>query len=110
MKLLTKEILKKLPPLYATDGKPKDQVMVQLKLFNPNGAGTWYITEYNPEEKLAFGFATLGDPEMAELGYISIQELEEYRGRMGLGIERDIHFDPMPLSEVMETVKSGGHV
>lgn len=107
MKLFTKEILKNMPGLRETDGK-KD-TRVQVKLFNPVGAGTWYITEYDPETKDAFGFANLGDPQCAELGYIPIQELEEYRGPLGLGIERDIHFGNPLLSEVIEKVKSGKH-
>ena len=110
MKLFTQAILKKLPPLYANEEVDKEKVMVHLKLFNPTGVGTWYITEYNPEENLAFGFCNLGDPEMAELGYVSITELEEFKGRMGLGIERDMSFDSRPLEDIMTTVKAGGHV
>ena len=111
MKLITKEILSKLPPLYTNSEKSMEEIKVPLKLFNPAGAGTWYITEYDPEEKLAFGFVNLGDPEMAELGYVSILELENYRGPFGLGIERDMHFGyEHTLKEVFDTVKSGGHI
>jgi len=111
MKLFTKEILNKLPKLYANENKSMEETRVILKLFNPCGAGTWYITEYDPGYKLAFGFTDLGDPEMAELGYVSIQELENYRGPLGLGIERDMHFGyEHTLAEVMDAVKSGGHI
>jgi len=110
MKLFTQAILKKLPTVDETAETGISGLTVHLKLFNPCGAGTWYIYAYNPDEKLAMGFVNLNDPEMAELGYISITELEEYRGPLGLGIERDIHFDSMPLQEIMDKVKSGGHV
>ena len=111
MKLITKEIASKLPPLYTNSEKSMEETKVILKLFNPAGAGTWYITEYDPEQKLAFGFANLGDPEMAELGYVSILELEQYQGPLGLGIERDMHFGfEHTLKEVFDTVKSGGHI
>lgn len=112
MKFFTKEILNRLPPLGSTGELSADQVKVPLKLFNPTGAGTWYITEYSPEEDLAFGFVNMGDPEMAELGYVSIKELKDYRSRpFGLGIERDLHFGfDRTLEEVMSKVKSGGHL
>jgi hypothetical protein len=112
MKIFTKEILNRLPRLGSTGELTAAEVKVPLKLFNPCGAGTWYITEYNPEEDLAFGFANLGDTEMAELGYVSIKELTEYRSKpFGLGIERDMHFGfDHTLAEVMDAVKSGGHI
>jgi hypothetical protein len=100
----------KLPTLEATANNTIDQSIVKVKLFNPMGAGTWYITAYNPEDKMAFGFVNLGDAEMAELGYISIEELETLRLPLGMKIERDLWFSPMPLKDVMEKVKAGGHV
>jgi len=96
MKLITKEIARKLPKLYAQDGV-KDP-MVYLKLFNPVGAGTWYITEWDGEDTF-FGFADLGDPACAEFGYISKSELESLRLPMGMSIERDAWWSPKPLSE-----------
>lgn len=92
MKLITKEIAKKIPALYATDGVPAEQRKVPLKLFNPTGAGTYYVLELDPETNQAFGYVTgFGDDE---LGYIDINELAGVRLRFGLGIERDTSFDP----------------
>lgn len=87
-----------LPKLYSQDGKGKDAI-VQVKLFNPCGVGTWYLTEYDPKERVAFGWCDLGDPDCAEFGYISIEELEGIRLPFGLSIERDIHWKPAPLKE-----------
>ena len=41
-----------------------------------------------------------------------MNELLSYRGPFGIGIERDINFEPlsMTLAEVMKIVKGGGHV
>lgn len=95
MKLLTKEILSKLPPLYATEKKEAKDVKVITKFFFPVGAATWYVTEYDPSEKLFFGFVNLGDDEMAELGYFSLEELEGIRHPKfpTLRVERDRFWD-----------------
>jgi hypothetical protein len=51
---------------------------------------------------MGFGWCTLGfGPECDELGYFSIDELESIKGPLMIGIERDIHWQPRPLSEVM---------
>jgi hypothetical protein len=92
----------KLPPLYANENKPASEVTVPVKLFNPCGAATWYLTEYDPETETAFGLCDLG-MGFPELGYVSIKELKGLRLPMGLGIERDLHWDPKTtLAQVME--------
>ena len=67
-----------------------------LKFFTPDSSWTWYLTEYDPEERLAFGLV-IGHER--ELGYFSFTELEQLRGPMGLPVERDLQFKPTPLSE-----------
>lgn len=89
-KLITKAIAAALPDLYSQDGKDPKDVKVVLKLFNPTGIGTWYITEADLEEGVAFGLCVLHE---AELGYVSLAELAAYKGPFGLGIERDEHFE-----------------
>jgi len=71
---------------------------VVVKLFNPTGIGTWYLSEYNPETKTAFGLCVLQEKE---LGYVSIDELSQFKGKMGLGIERDLSF-PMNKTTLVE--------
>ncbi|GIK43873.1 MAG: hypothetical protein BroJett011_77060 [Chloroflexota bacterium] len=94
MKLLTKELLKKLPPLYATENDPDP--MVICKFFFPDFHWTWYATEYDGEDTF-FGFV---DGDFPELGYFSRSELECNRGKLGLPIERDRSFNPCRLSEL----------
>ena len=111
MKLLTKEIANKLPTLDETRDTSIKDLAVHWKLFNPYGGGTWYIYAYDPEDKIAMAFVNLGDPIFAELGSVSIQELEELKvGPFGGSIERDKGFRSTPLREIMDKVKSGGHV
>ena len=94
MMLLTAADRNALPPLYTQDGKGMHAI-AYVKFFNPAGAGTWYATEFDGTETF-FGYVTgLGGDE---LGYFSLSELQSYKGRMGLGIERDRHFRPTPLT------------
>ena len=62
---------------------------VVVKLFNPTGIGTWWLTELDPINQIAFGVAELHEREM---GHIDLKELMEYKGQFGLGIERDKYF------------------
>ena len=95
MKLITREIRVKLPPLYAQE-KLGAKAIAYLKLFTPDSGWTWYITEYDGKDML-FG---LVDGQDKELGYVSLSELESVRGPMGLPIERDIHWQPRTLEEI----------
>lgn len=105
MKLITKAIALTVPSLYAQDGK-RYEATAYVRLFNPSGDGTWYITEYSPEECLAFGltyFLSMNDQlPRGELGYISITELQAYRSPFRLGIERDLSFKPTTLATCLE--------
>ena len=83
-----------------------------VKWFNPCGAGTWLVSELDPEhpEECGFGLADLGFGT-PELGSIGLLELTEYRGPFGLGIERDIHFAAaFPLSIYAEAARAAGHI
>jgi hypothetical protein len=82
-----------------------------MKLFNPTGAGTWYLYE-KEDDDIYWAFVNLGDIDNAECGTVSMTELMNFRGRFGLGIERDKFFEPlsMTLEEVRNIVESGGHV
>ena len=96
MKLITKDLLKKVPALYAQE-KKGDDAIAYAKFFDPCGSWTWFMTEYNPESGEAFGLVFGHE---IELGYFSIPELQSFRGRLGLGIERDLHFTPQTLGEI----------
>ncbi|MQY58863.1 MAG: DUF2958 domain-containing protein [Clostridia bacterium] len=99
MKLLTKELRKKLPPLYTNEEKSPEVTLVIVKFFDPCGSWTWYATEFDPETGIFFGYVRGLENE---LGYFSLKELEEYRGKpLGLGIERDMYFGDHTLAEVM---------
>lgn len=104
MKLLTAEIIKKIPPLYSQE-KIADP-MVYVKFFTPWTNWTWYATEYDPKEGLFFGLVV---GQETELGYFSIHELESVHGPGGLRIERDSSFRPTRLSELREKHRNPSH-
>ena len=63
-----------------------------VKLFTPDAGATWLLTEIDPDDDdHAFGLCDLG-LWMPELGWVSLQEMATVRGRLGLPIERDLHF------------------
>ena len=95
MMLLTKANRKALPAL-GTTADATDPVAV-VKFFNPTGSWTWYATEFDGTDT----FFGLVDGHVKELGYFSLSELAAFRGRWGLGIERDRHFTPTPLSKLL---------
>lgn len=97
-RLLPDDIAATLPRLYATE-KEQDPT-VRVKFFTPDSNWTWYVTEYDPEQGLCFGFVIGLD---TELGYFSLEELESVHGPRGLPIERDLYFTPCPLSRCQQS-------
>jgi len=103
MKLLTKELIAKIPALYTQENE-KDP-MVICKFFDPTGSWSWYAIE--GEEKdgdfLFFGYVIGFEPE---LGYFTLNQLETAKqgatGIKALPIERDLYFTPCRLTEVKE--------
>ena len=103
MKLLTKEVLNRLPKLYANDGKPHSEVKIIVKFFDPCGSWSWYCTEGELQEDGDYRFFGLVAGHEKELGNFSLNELKSFKGPLGLGIERDMHFGfDHTLMEVME--------
>lgn len=82
------------PPI-GTTAEERDP-LARVKLFDPTGSWTWFVVEYDPETRTAFG---LVDGFEREAGSFSLAELVEFRGALGLPIERDIHWTPRRLSE-----------
>ena len=96
MELLPKDVQEKLPPLYSQEEKGWAAI-AQVKFFAPWSNWTWWATEFCPETRTFFG---LVEGFERELGYFSLDELQEARGPFGLQIERDLYWDPKPLKEV----------
>ena len=99
MELLTKELRSLLPPLYSQENNPTPVAIV--KFFTPDSNWTWYATEGSQEGEdfIFFGYVCGLENEW---GYFSLSELQSARGPLGLPIERDLYFQPTPMSKIVE--------
>lgn len=97
MKLFTKQQYetlidhgKKQDPVRGTDDEIDFKPVV--KLFTPDAGCTWLLSEIDPDNPdITFGLCDLG-LGCAELGNVSITELRQIRGKLGLPVERDRHW------------------
>ena len=103
MKLLTKQQRTKMIKNHEQqDGTKKFDCVV--KLFNPLGLGTWYLSELDPQTNIAYGLCSITD---AEYGYVSLDELSNTNVGMGLSIERDIMWTSgISLQECLDIEKN----
>jgi len=98
MDLLPAEVRKLLPPLYSQE-ETKDPI-AQVKFFTPDSNWTWYATEGAEQEDdfLFFGYVIGLE---SEWGYFVLSELQSAKGPLGLPIERELYFEPKPISVVL---------
>jgi len=96
-KLLDKASRERLPDLYSNEEKGLD-AEARVKFFTPDSNWTWYASEFDGED-IFFGLVSGFE---VELGYFSLSELASVTGPLGLPIERDLHFQPKSLKELME--------
>ena len=105
---------KETPRLYAQDGKGYGATVHAHYFLGDND---WLVTEYDPGEDLAFGWACLGgDRDNAELGYVSIAELAAVAAPMRLHdvttgqvttvpgairVEQDEDWEPCTITEAI---------
>tara|TARA_B000000557_G_C20810615_1_gene459883 strand:- start:1305 stop:1598 length:294 start_codon:yes stop_codon:yes gene_type:complete len=97
MKLLTRELLKKLPPI-GHSIKTKEEPQAIVKWFTPDSNWTWYVAEYNPEDGMCWG---LVDGFEKEFGYFTIDEIQKLKGPLKLPIERDMWFEKCNLNSLV---------
>ena len=100
--LLPQELKEQLPKLYENEEYGLEAKAL-VKFFTPDSNWTWYASEFDGEDIL-FGLVSGFE---VELGYFSLAELEGVRGPLGLPKERDLHFRPETLQELMQNHKSG---
>lgn len=96
-KMMTKEILDKVPRLYEQDGKGDDAI-IYAHYFSCWSNWDWYMLEYDPDTGEAFGIVKGFE---TEYGYFSLREFEELNRGRGIEIvERDIYWSPLTVGFV----------
>ena len=100
MELVTQEVRDALPGLHTSSGERHD--LVPIKFFDPTGSWTWYVIEFDGEDTF-FGYV---DGNYPEFGYFSLKELSEVEGMLGIGIERDINWQPKTIGEIVDSVNA----
>ena len=97
-RLLDDALLKALPRLRGQEGV--SDPIVYAKFFFPASGWTWLVTEGEKqgEDFLFYGHVTGFDQEW---GYFMLRELDEVEVS-GFRIERDIYFQPVPFSKLMD--------
>jgi len=93
MKLLTKRHKTLLVKNHKEQQIEDKERKIIVKLFYPASNATWYLTELDPDTNIAYGLCILQEKER---GYVSLDELANFKGQFGLGIERDKSF---PINE-----------
>ncbi len=94
----TKNQLSKIPRFYETEDIPLEDKLIYMHFFI--GACNWYIAEFNGED-IFFGYANLGDDQMAEWGYISLSELDEIYID-GLEVDCDLHWEVIKFKDIIK--------
>ena len=81
---------------------PRQEHRIIAKFFG-GSSYSFYATEYHPETQIFFGLVTGLD--YPELGYVSLEDMENVTFQFGLKIERDLWFgNKTKLSEVRQLV------
>jgi hypothetical protein len=87
------------PALGAEANKGMDAI-ARVKVFNPCGASTWFIIEWNGDEDL-YGYI-VSDRFFTGFGRMSLAEMANFKGPLGIGLEMDMGFKPAPLREALK--------
>jgi hypothetical protein len=90
------DILATIPPLYGTEGQPAEDKTLCLHYFG--GSHDIWLAEYDPATGEGFGYVSIGDPDNAEWGYVSLPEVEQVNHGLVI-IERDLHWTPVTASQ-----------
>ena len=86
MKLMTKELERKIPALRTTENLDSKEVRIYAHYFSIRSDWDWYACEYDSETGEFFG---LVDGDFKELGPWTMADFES----VGLAIERDLYWD-----------------
>jgi len=93
----------KIPKLYVTENIPFDKKIIYRRYEIKELGFYWLIAELDKKKNLAFGYANLNDDQLAEWGYIDIDELLEN------GAELDKEWKPCTYKEAVDKISKERH-
>lgn len=106
MKLMTKVVISKARKNYPL-GSDLNQ-MVVAKFFDPCSQWTWYLMSQDPDDPNYLWGIVKGNA--VEIGSFLLSDLVSYRGKLGIGIERDLYFEPALAKVIYKKLNDGEHV
>jgi hypothetical protein len=96
-KLLTEDLRKQLPKLYATENTPTDEKIAVVKFFCPYSGLRWYAVEFDGTDT----FFGLVEGWETEWGYFSLGELAAVTTQNGVpAVERDLYYSPKAIKDI----------
>jgi hypothetical protein len=94
----TEKQLSAMPRLYSTENVSTQNKVIYMHFFM--GGNDWYMAEYDPSEKLFFGYTVLNaDWDNAEWGYISLEELKSIKQGF-VEVDRDLHWKKTKFKDI----------
>src|SRR5258708_24153866 len=97
------EALSRLPGLYSTDGQELDDQVLVFRFYHPLCRWSWYAVEYDPAEKVFFGWT---DGEFQEWGNFSLLEMAFVEDRE-VPIFWDVDFKPIRFGDLKAGLREG---
>ena len=92
----SKAQLSRIPEIYATEEIETDDKIIHMHFFI--GGCDWWVTEFDGENTF-FGFVNLNNPQLAEWGYFTLNELDTININ-GIHVDRDLHWQPKKFSAI----------
>lgn len=92
MKLMTKELERKLPPMGATNGMSPDEIKIPAKFFDSATTLAFFPIEYDPQARICYGLVAGHE---CVLGRFSVDELESLET-----VKNHLGFSESTLSQV----------
>ena len=101
MILIDDRIAKDIPSLF--EAMADEDPLVRCKLFTVTG-WRWFVLGLDRESLVAYCFVTSPRFPEGEYGAVDLRQLSRLTMLSGsLGIERDLYFDPRPLSQLLDS-------
>ena len=95
------EVLAQMPALYSTEKEEEEEHLFRMRFYHPLAQWSWYAVEYDPEDKVFFGWM---DGEFQEWGYFHLLEMAFLDVR-GVRMMWDVDFMPVRFGELKASLK-----